>query len=403
MKIKNRWVILAAAVIANLCIGSAYAWSVFQNPLINEFNLTLPQTNLAFTISLFVVPFAMILAGKIKTKLGSRRTIIIGGLIFGTGIFLAGFTNSVAGLYLTYGVLGGTGIGFVNGSTVPNAVQWFPDKRGLSGGIVAGGFACGPVLFAPLAVNLIESLGVLHTFRLLGVVYAVVVTAAALVISSPQENYKPKGWSPPTTSTGSVSTISLTTVEMLKTFRFWVLWVIYVLGCIAGLTIIGHASPIGQERIGLSPETAAGVIVLIAIANGGGRMLWGAISDRIGRYRSVILMYILAGGMLILLNWATSYLAFVVAVMGIALSFGGFVGVFPSILADRFGPLHLAMNYGAMFSGYGLAAFIGPRLAAEVRQSTGDYSLAFIIASVMSAAGILLTIFVSISARKKSA
>ena len=402
MRTRNRWVILAVCVLANLCIGSAYAWSVFQKPLIEEFGFGTSQANLAYTISLFIVPFAMMLSGKLQAKMSARKTILLGGLIFGTGIFLAGFTTGLAVLYLTYGVLGGIGTGIVYGCTIPNSVKWFPDKRGLAGGIIAGGFGCGPILFAPLSVNLIGSLGILNTFRTVGVVHIVVIGLASLLIAAPPEGFKPAGWIPPVQAAATPS-VNLTTVDMLRKMRFWLLWIVYTIGCIAGLMIIGHASPIGQERIGMSPETAAVVIVFIAISNTSGRMFWGAVSDRIGRYKTLNIMFLLSGIMLLLLSNAGSYWLFVVAVMGIALSFGGFVGVFPSITADSFGPLHLGVNYGAMFSAYGLAAFIGPRLASEIRERSGDYSLAFFIASGMSIAGILLTLYISLSSKKKAA
>jgi OFA family oxalate/formate antiporter-like MFS transporter len=402
MKTLNRWIILAACVAANLCIGSAYAWSVFQNPLIEEFGFTTSQANLAYTISLFLVPFAMILSGKLQARFGARKTIVMGGIIFGAGVFLTGFITGIIALYLTYGLLGGVGIGIVYGCTIPNAVKWFPDKRGLSGGIIAGGFGCGSVLFAPLAVNLINSLNILATFRIMGIVYVVVIVLTTLFITAAPENYKPKGWTPPAPVAGNTA-VNFTTIEMLKKAKFWVLWLIYTIGCIAGLMIIGHASPIGQERIGITPEMAAVVIVFLAISNTAGRMLWGAISDFIGRYRTLILMFILTAGMLLLLNAAGSYWLFVVSVMGIAVSFGGFVGVFPSITADNFGALHLGINYGAMFSAYGFAAVIGPLLASEVREASGDYSLAFIIASIMTIAGIALTIYISLSTKKKAA
>jgi len=157
----------------NLCIGSAYAWSVFQKPLIEIFGWQTSQASLAFTLNLCLVPFAMIVAGKIQDKNGPQKVTLIGGLIFGLGIILTGFTSSLTVLYLTYGVLGGLGIGTVYACTVANTVKWFPDKRGLAGGLVAAGFGSGAVLFAPLSVSLISKFGVLSTFKILGFVFMV--------------------------------------------------------------------------------------------------------------------------------------------------------------------------------------------------------------------------------------
>jgi len=400
MLLKNRWIILAASFAANLCIGSAYAWSVFQKPLIEMFGFSTSQASLAYTISLSLVPFAMILSGKLQGRIGARYTLVIGSIVFGVGIFLAGFTSGIAVLYLTYGFLGGVGIGIVYGCTIPNTVKWFPDRRGFAGGVIAGGFGFGSVVFAPLSTYLINSMDVLATFKIEGVVFFITIACASLLVTAPPPGYKPDGWEPPALAAGT-SAVNLNTSEMVKTLKFWILWVMYTIGCVAGLMIIGHASPIGQEKIGISPEMAAAAVAFLGIANTAGRLLWGAISDWIGRYNTLILMYIVTGGMLLLLNSAGNYLIFVISVMGIALSFGGFMGVFPSITADNFGTAHLGINYGVMFMAFGLAAFVGPRLAASIRESSGDYSLAFIIASCMTIAGILCTIYVKISTKKK--
>lgn len=401
MRYQNRWLVLAASIIANLCVGSAYAWSVFQKPLISQFGWSTTQASLAFTLSLSLVPFAMVAAGKIQDKKGPRTVILIGGLIFGLGIFLTGFTANIDTLYLTYGVLGGAGIGVVYGCTIPNTVKWFPDKRGLSGGLIAGGFGMGSVVFAPVSIKLISGMGVLSTFKVEGVVYGIVVCLASLFITAPQPGYQPEGWVPPVPASGGGSAVNLSAMQMIRTPKFWVLWVMYTIGCVAGLMIIGHASPIAQEKIGLSPEVAAGAVAFLGLANTLGRMFWGAISDKIGRYNAVILMYLVTGGMLLMLNAAGSYWTFVISSMGVALGFGGFMGIFPSITADNFGTRHLGTNYGVMFTAYGLAAFVGPRLAASVKQSSGgDYGLAFIIASAMSVAGILLTFYIRAQMKK---
>jgi OFA family oxalate/formate antiporter-like MFS transporter len=190
---------------------------------------------------------------------------------------------------------------------------------------------------------------------------------------------------------------------MLKTARFYALWVMYTLACVTGLMIIAHAGHIAEVRINVTPALAATAVVLLGIANTAGRLFWGAVSDRIGRYQALILMYAITAGMLLLLYAAGSYAVFVISVMGIGLCFGGFLGVFPSITADNFGTANLGMNYGVMFIAFGIAAFVGPRLAASLFESTHDHSLAFLIATGMSAAALLITVFLVISSRKSKA
>ncbi|MGL5512796.1 MAG: MFS transporter, partial [Sporomusa sp.] len=163
----NRWLILAACMIINLCLGAGYAWSVFQKPLIDMFGWTTAQTSLAFTISFGIVPLAMIACGKIQDARGPKVVTIVGGVLFGLGMFCTGMINSLTGLYLTYGIMGGIGIGMAYGCTVATPVKWFPDKRGLAGGMSAAGFGSGAIVFAPLAASLIEKSDVLTTFRTL--------------------------------------------------------------------------------------------------------------------------------------------------------------------------------------------------------------------------------------------
>jgi len=395
MKTNNRWIIIGVSFIANVIVGSAYAWSVFAAALIEKFGFTGPQVSLAFTLSLGLVPLAMILAGKLHGKIGFRATVFIGGIVYGASFALAGFTQNIATLYLTYGVLGGLGIGLVYGSTVPNSVKWFPDKRGLAGGIIAGGFGLGAVAFAPLFSHFIGSIGVLQTFTVFGIILGIVVVAASLLIVPPPQDFVPKGWTPPSASdtvVSAVATADYSAIEMLKTPKFYVLWLMYTLACTTGLMIISQASLIAQLGLGVTPEVAATAVLMLALANTGGRFLWGAVSDRIGRYPTLILMYIVTIAMLLLLSFAPNFVTLVLALMGIGLCFGGFLGVFPSITAEHFGSRNLGMNYGIMFTAFGVAAFVGPQLAASIREATGSYTPAFITTVVMSAVAIVVTL-----------
>ncbi|MDN5351920.1 MAG: transporter, family, oxalate/formate antiporter [Clostridiales bacterium] len=402
MKERNRWVILVASIVMNLCIGSAYAWSVFQKPLISMFGWTTAQASLAFTLNLSLVPFAMIVAGRIQDSKGPKVVTLVGGIIFGLGIFLAGRIGSLSGLYLTYGVLGGIGIGTVYACTVGNTIKWFPDKRGLAGGLTAAGFGMGAVVFAPLAVTLIAGSGVLGTFSILGILFGIVIVVSSFFMAAPAAGWKPEGWTPK--SGAAQGSEDKTSTEMLKTPRFYILWAMYTIGCISGLMIVGHASPIAQEQIGLSPEVAAAVVSFLGIANSSGRVFWGFISDRIGRYNAFAAMFVVSAVCLIILNLASGLALFIVGICGVAMSFGGYMGIMPSITADNFGAKYIGINYGVMFTAFGLAAFIGPRLAAVVKESSGGaYGPAFVITSVMSIAGILLALYVKRSLKKAQA
>ncbi|HHU53719.1 MAG TPA: OFA family MFS transporter [Clostridiaceae bacterium] len=392
---KNRWLLLAASIVANLCIGSAYAWSVFSLPLQQEFGWTATQVNIAYSICLGMIPLAMILAGKLQDKHGPKWVVFAGGVLFGIGTFLVSFTSSITWLYLTYGLLGGTGIGFVYGSTIPNTTKWFPDKRGLAGGLIAGGFGIGAVIFGPLSAGLIEKIGILSTFRYEGIAYIIIVGIVSQYITSPPKGYKPEGWEPPAPAPGVAGKVTedLTPGQMFGTPIFWVLFAMYTLACFAGLMIIGNASPIGQEQVGLTAAAAAGAVGFLSLGNTLGRVFWGWVSDMIGRFATLLIMYSISAVALFGLIKASTYWPFVISVMAVAACFGGFFGIFPALTADNFGLKNLGVNYGVLFVSYGLAGVIAPTLAAYLKEASGgEYALPLTIALIVNIVGILLSV-----------
>lgn len=398
----NRWLVLVSSVVVNLCIGSSYAWSVFQGPLIDRFHWSTSATSLAFTLALSIVPLAMIVAGRIQDRIGPTKVTFVGGVLFGLGIIGAGFTNSLGVLYATYGVLAGTGTGTIYACTVANSVKFFPDRRGLASGLIAAGFGSGAVLFAPLATYLIGAYGVLAAFRLLGVVYLILVPALSLLIKPAPAGYVPPGWIPPAVAKNAATTVEKNWRQMLGDPRFYLLWCIYVIGTLSGLMIIAHASPYGQEIIRLTPQTAAVTISVLAIANTAGRIFWGWVSDKTGRFQTVVMMFLLAGAVMLALPAISGLIGFIAALVVVGLCFGGFMGIFPSITADAFGSRNLGMNYGVMFTAFGFAGILGPGLAATVKETNGgDYTQAFLIAAALSVLGIIFTLFLMVTKRRE--
>lgn len=385
---ENRWSILIASMIMNLCIGSIYSWSVFQIPLMKLFGWNIAQTSMAFTLNLLMYSFGMIIAGKIQDKKEPKYVAMVGAILFGTGMILTGFINNVIQLYATYGIVAGLGVGCIYTCTVTNTVKWFPDKRGLAGGLTVAGFGFGAFICAPIAVTLIENYGVLTTFWLLGSIFMIILIGCSFILKAPRQEEKIEE------SIVSFVAKDYKQKQMLKEPKFYLLWVIYTIGTIAGLMVIGHASSIGQEKIGLTPSVAAYSVSILALANTLGRVFWASISDKIGRYNTIIVMYISSSCMLIGLFFANTFFMFIITIAGVALSFGGFMGIFPSVTADHFGAKNLGSNYGIMFTAYGIAAFIGPRVAAIVKQTNqGEYGKAFLIASILNILGIIITFY----------
>jgi MFS transporter, OFA family, oxalate/formate antiporter len=390
----NRWIILIASMIINMCIGSAYAWSVFQNPLISLFGWSTTDTSLAFTLSLSLVPIAMIGAGKIQDRYGPKFVTMAGGLVFGLGLFLTSRITSLMGLYLSYGLLGGFGIGMIYTCMVGNTIRWFPDKKGLAGGLIAMGFGLGAIIFAPLGVSLINQYGVLNTFAIFGIVFSLIILLAALFLEAPMKS---------SSSTATTINNSLTAQEMIKTPRFYLLWILYAIGCVGGLMIIGHASPIVQSKVGLSSQEAAFIVSFLGLSNSLGRVFWGSVSDRFGRMVTLTTTYFVASGCLLALGLLSSLPVVVIAIGGIALCFGGYLGIMPSICAECFGSKHIGINYGLLFTAYGFAAFAGPRLASLIRDMNGgSYDLAFGVVMGLNVIGFVIAGWMLLDSLKKN-
>lgn len=381
---KNRWLILIAAIITNLALGAGYAWSVFQTALLEtNTDWTLSETSLAFSISFAMVPVGMIICGPIVDKHGGKKVVLAAGLLFGLGMFLTGFANSIIMLYLTYGVILGLGIGAGYGTATALTVKWFPDKKGLAGGLTAAGFGSGAILLAPIATNMIESVGVNDTFKILGGILLVVICASSFVMENPPVQKK---------AVGATSDKDKNYKEMLRESNFWILWAVYTFAATSGLMVIGHAANLASYY---SLGAGAVIVMVVGLANTLGRIFWGSVSDKMGRYQTVMIMFIVSGTGLILLNFANTLgaVAGIAGLIFIALSFGGFLGSFPGITAENWGASKSASNYGWMFTAYGIASILGPSLASSIRESTGSYSMALLISAGMALVGAGMILF----------
>ncbi|MBP1919421.1 L-lactate MFS transporter [Youngiibacter multivorans] len=391
----NRWLILFTGIFANLCVGAALAWSVFRKPLMVLFGASVSQVTIPYTLSLALMPISMIIAGRIQDKRGPKLAMFIGGLILSASYFLSGYATNIQFLYITYGILGGASLGAVYSCTVVNTVKWFPDKRGLAGGLIAAGLGAGSIIFAPLGVSLMKIYSPLITFQIFGVIFLIVISFASIFAVSPPAGYKPEGWTPPISNLASInsaSSIDKSWKDMLKDPLFYIAWVALVLACVSGLMIIGHAATIGQEVVGLSPAVAAIGVSILGIANASGRAVWGIVSDKLGRFPTVSLIFLVSALSMFLLSYmASTFLVFVISIVGIGSCYGGFFGIYPAITGEMFGLKNMGMNWGVMFTAFAPAAIFGPLLAAQVRVNYGDYSWAFIIAGGLSILGIILT------------
>lgn len=332
----------------------------------------------------------MIAGGKVLDKYGPRWVVFAGGILFGGGMIATGFVSSIAGIYITYGLFTGFGTGMVYSCTISNTVKFFPEKKGLVSGLSTGACGVSSVILAPAAQKLIETVGVMDTFKVLGAAVLIVVCGCSQLLRKAPEQEM-------TEEKKSAEKRNYSWNEMIRTRDFYFLLILLTFGATAGLMIISQASPIAQDLTGITAGQAALTVSLIALANAGGRILWGLISDKLGNYTVLPVMFLLlAASMFGLLRaGAQSRILFFGAVVLIGFCFGGFMAVFPSITAGRFGIQNNGTNYGIMFCGFAAGGFLGPRFASMFRVSSlGLYSKAFVIAGAMCLVGFILAVIV---------
>ena len=383
----NRWLIAAAGVVMQIALGAVYAWSVFRIPLTKSYGWSVSQVTLVFELAIFMLGLASFAGGLWMRRSGPRRVAVAGGLCYGLGVVLAGRAGGhLALLYLSYGVLGGIGLGLGYIVPVATLIKWFPDKRGMITGIAVAGFGAGALMTAPVAQRLILRVGVSQTFTTLGLIYFIAVAGAAVFMRNPPDDYLPAGWQPPFEERQRQSGKDYLLGEALGTWQWYALWAILFLNTLAGISIISQTSPLAQEVTHVSAAAAAGLVGLVSIANGAGRFLWSWLSDYIGRRLVFQLLFLAQAVVFFLLAHVHSFGGLAVLSFIVLLCYGGGFGTMPAFAADFFGAKNVGSIYGLMLTAWGLAGLLGPALIAHVRQGTGHYTDALnLIAAIMAA------------------
>ena len=392
-KIKNRgWQVTMAGLGINLALGILYTWSIFKLAIKESimagdgrFNWDIAALNDPYAVCCLVFAFTMILAGRLQDRLTPRITAVIGGLLTGAGLLLSSLSASLGCWILGFGVLTGAGLGFGYASATPPAIKWFPAARtGVIAGIVVAGFGLASVYIAPLANFLIARFSLSQTMMIFGVSFTLVVCSLAMLLINPPKGYVPA----PSTATGrrpaanAVAAEDFTPLDMMRTGAFYRLWFMFFAGSGAGLIIIGNVA--GMARLSLG-HLAWVVVALMAIGNAGGRVIAGLISDRIGRTRTLLLtmsfqaMVILS---LLAIN-ETQAILLVLAATLIGFNYGTNLSLFPSATKDYYGLSNFGVNYGLVFSAWGAAGFILPRIAQMIVAYTGSSQAAYIMAATL--------------------
>jgi len=392
----NRWGIALAGFLMQMALGAVYAWSVFRTPLVRQFHWSIEEVTFTFTVSIFVLGVACFFGGLWLNRKGPRVVALTGGFVYGLGVFLASFSaNKLWWLYLSYGVIGGIGVGLAYIVPIAVLVKWFPDRRGLITGIAVGGFGAGALVVAPLATRLIQSVGVLHTFEYLGIVYLVVTIGAGFFMQNPPAGWKPEGWAPSVTQTTQRAAQDFTLGGALKTWQWWALWLLLFLNTSAGISIISQESPMFQEIGRASVIVAAGMVGIASIGNALGRVFWAWGSDAITRRWTFVTMFLLQVSLFWVLPGIASATILTVLSFIILMCYGGGFGTMPAFAADYFGSKNVGPIYGLMLTAWGSASAFGPLLIAHMRQSDGSYTGGLHVIAGIMAVSTLLPILVS--------
>jgi OFA family oxalate/formate antiporter-like MFS transporter len=415
-EVMNRWWVVVGALLIQLCLGAIYAWSVFTPSLVAEpYNFSASQTQLIFGAGLASFAVVMIIAGRMQAKFAPRNVAALGGIVLGLGYVAARFVGtSFIGHLLTIGLIGGAGIGL--GYVVPIAVgvKWFPDKKGLLTGLAVAGFGFGALLWVKLAGEwgyLIEKMGVANVFLVYGIAFAVVVLIGSIWMVNPPAGYRPAGWMPPAASAGQVANgaINIDSKQMLCRPQFYGLWLMFIAGAMAGLMVIGCIKLFGIDALksaGFDAETASAkagtaMAVFFALANGIGRIVWGILSDKIGRKASLFFMFAIQGVvMLTFYKMGTSVGLLYLGSAIIGFNFGGNFSLFPAATADFFGNKTVGHNYGWVFTAYGVGGIVGPYIGGYFRDSAkGAGVLAWFTPFLIAGAACLAAAVIALTLR----
>lgn len=393
-----------APILMQVLLGMLYSWSVFRGPLAKAYGWSNVQTNAPFSYSILALVAGTILGGLWQDRSGPRLVASVGGALIGLGWLLSAILGGTpAALIVTYGCVVGMGTGFGYVAPIATLVKWFPDKRGMMVGLAVMGIGISPLVFGVFIERLIGAdpsrftSTIPSTFIVIAIISMLGVVGAAQFCKTPPVGWKPEGWTPPPASVSTREQVS--PGRMLTTWQFYALWLIYFLGASVGLTVISQVAPLAATM----PKTAAALtggmtMGIVAVFNGVGRLIWGSISDRLGRARTMCAMGLCAAlACAFVVRGAAEITQLLVGLCVAVFAFGGYLALMPAVTADYYGPKNVGANYGLVFTAFGASGFFVPRYFAglvDAAKQAGDiaagYNQVYMILAGMAAVGAML-------------
>ncbi len=395
---RKKWITLCAGIVSEVSVGIGYAWSVFQNPLVEKFGWSTSSVSIAFTLFILLGAIAP-LVGKLQEYMKTRTIVLIGSLVYGVSLYCTGLINSIPSLYICFGVGVGIGTTMIYPLIISYMVKIFPEKKGLISGLMVASYGSGAIILAPAGAWLVSQYGILSAFKYLGIVLFLIIAVSSRFIGdfSDEETVHEKSNTPVNSSLYDISW-----KEMIKTPVFYVLFCALTIGATSGLMILGHASPIVQSTMNIPAQKAAFIVGILAASNAFGRLFWGGVSDKLGRNPLLVFLFILSIISFYTLTRTSFPPVFLAAIIFVELCYGGYISLIAPITADVFGIRHLGINYGIMFISFALGGVVGPRVAAIIKEANnGSYIEAFFIAMLLCVAGLVLTLIAIVMQKRK--
>ncbi|MDF2035892.1 OFA family MFS transporter [Cytobacillus oceanisediminis] len=401
---KNRWLIALSAVAIHLSIGSVYAYSVYQNPLKETLGWEKTDVSLAFTIAIFILGIAAAFFGRFVEKRGPRVSAMIAAVFFGIGIIGSGFAIQLENYILFlifFGVIGGLGLGFGYIAPVSTLVKWFPDRRGLATGMAVMGFGAGALITSPIASRLMIATSIPTTFYVLGISYFILMILGSLYIAKPPEGWAPEGMEENTEERPVKADLAqLTANEAIKTKRFWLLWIMMFINISAGIMILSVAAPMAEEITGASAITAASIVGIMGLFNGGGRIGWASASDYLGRGNTYMTFFLIQVAAFFILPFITNSFIFSVFLYIIVSCYGGGFASLPAFIGDLFGTKQLGAIHGYLLTSWSIAGVVGPMLVSSIYENTQSYTITFYVFGTMLAIGFIVSLLMKRDIKK---
>lgn len=385
-KLQTRWGYAILGIIIMLCLGTVYSWSVFRGAVEQLYHIGATESGLPYMVSLAFYALFMFLSGPFLNKYSAKIIILVGGALVGIGWILSGYAQNIYILTITYGVIIGSGVGIAYGVPMNVVARWFPEKKGLMVGIVLVGFGLSPFITAPLATNLVQSYGVLTTFKILGVAFGIIISVLAMAFRYPVEEKNSR-----LKNNNSENKQDSDTSRMVKSKNFKGIYISFLIGTMIGLMVVGMTNNIGVEMIKLSQDRVTLLMTVFAVFNGIGRPIFGWITDRLSIKKAMLISYVLISlaAIFMLLAKEGSIVLYTIAFSLFWLNLGGWLAIAPASTLSMYGTKYYTQNYGVVFTAYGLGAIIGVLVSGILKDLANGYRPIFLFILVLCILGLL--------------